>query len=125
MNLFAKATATVATLALLLPGAALADKGGKSGKSEVSVEAKAPAKSKSGSGKAGAPGQVCKGLKVKGKKTAAQRAAYKQCIKDAVAKRKAEKKATKVKEADSDDEAKPEVEEEAPAPAPAPVTPTA
>jgi Spy/CpxP family protein refolding chaperone len=38
-------------------------------------------------GKAGAPGQVCKHLKVKGKKTDAQRAAFKECIHDAVAKR--------------------------------------
>jgi hypothetical protein len=31
-------------------------------------------------GKATAPGQVCKSLKVKGKKTPEQRAAYKACI---------------------------------------------
>jgi hypothetical protein len=39
-------------------------------------------------GKAGAPGQVCKDLKVKGKKTVGQRAAFKKCIQDAVSKRK-------------------------------------
>ena len=44
-----------------------------------------------GSGKAGAPGQVCKSLNVKGKKTAEQRAARKACIKAAVAARKAER----------------------------------
>ena len=38
--------------------------------------------------KAGAPGQVCKHLKVKGKKTDGERAAFKKCIQDAVAKRK-------------------------------------
>jgi hypothetical protein len=42
------------------------------------------------SGKAGAPGQICKHLKVKGEKTAAQRAAFGKCIHDAVAKRKAD-----------------------------------
>jgi hypothetical protein len=42
------------------------------------------------SGKAGAPGQVCKHLKVKGKKTGEQRTAFKQCIQDAVAKRRAD-----------------------------------
>ena len=41
-------------------------------------------------GKAGAPGQVCKSLNVKGKKTAEQRTARKDCIKAAVAARKAE-----------------------------------
>jgi hypothetical protein len=40
------------------------------------------------SGKAGAPGQVCNHLKVRGKKTDEQRAAFKDCIQDAVAKRK-------------------------------------
>jgi hypothetical protein len=40
------------------------------------------------SGKAGAPGQVCKPLKVKGNKTADQRAAFKKCIHDAVAQRR-------------------------------------
>jgi len=45
---------------------------------------------KSESGKAGAPGQVCKHLKVKGKKTDEQRAAFKACIQDAVAERKAD-----------------------------------
>jgi hypothetical protein len=40
------------------------------------------------SGRAGAPGQVCKPLKVRGRKTAEQRAAFKECIRDAVAKRK-------------------------------------
>jgi hypothetical protein len=40
------------------------------------------------SGRAGAPGQVCKALKVRGEKTAEQRAAFKACIRDAVAKRK-------------------------------------
>ena len=66
--------ATAGSLALLVPGTALAAKPESPGK---------------GKGKATAPGQVCKSLKVKGKKTAEQRAAYKQCIKDAVdAKRK-------------------------------------
>ena len=40
------------------------------------------------SGKAGAPGQVCDDLKVKGKKTDEQRAAFKACIQDAAAERK-------------------------------------
>ena len=44
-----------------------------------------------GSGKAGAPGQVCKSLNVKGKKTAEQRAARKACVKAAVLARKAER----------------------------------
>jgi len=44
-----------------------------------------------GSGKAGAPGQVCKSLNVKGKKTAEQREARKACIKAAVLARKAER----------------------------------
>lgn len=44
-----------------------------------------------GSGKAGAPGQVCKSLNVKGKKTVDQRAARKACIKAAVLARKAER----------------------------------
>jgi hypothetical protein len=40
-------------------------------------------------GKAGAPGHSCKSLNVKGKKTAAQRADRKACIKAAIAARKA------------------------------------
>jgi hypothetical protein len=140
MNLITKAAATVATAALLLPGTALAGKGathGKSGKAEAEAPAAAltqpsttdatapagaPAPAKSG--KAGAPGQVCKGLKVKGKKTAAQRAAYKACIKDAVAKRKAEHaaKAKAKDDAESDDDAKPESDDDA-AVTPAPVVP--
>ena len=54
----------------------------------LSTSGKAGAAAKAGKdGKAGAPGQVCKNLKVKGKKTDAQRAAFKECIHDAVAKR--------------------------------------
>jgi hypothetical protein len=69
MNSLHKTAATVATFALLLPGTALAGHGhGKHGKD-------------------GAPGQVCKSLKVKGKKTPEQRAAYKKCIHDAAAQR--------------------------------------
>ncbi len=74
MNAVTKIAAALTTLALVAPGAAVAKKDG------------AP-----GSGKATAPGQVCKSLKVKGKKTAEQKAAYKACIKDAVAKKKAAK----------------------------------
>jgi len=80
MNALAKTSAAAATLALMLPGAALANNGHGNG------HANNPA---SPSGKAGAPGQVCKSLKVHGKKTAEQRAAYKKCIHDAVAKRQA------------------------------------
>ena len=53
----------------------------------VAVAADSPSNT---SGKAGAPGQVCKHLKVKGKKTDEQRAAFKACIQDAVADRKAD-----------------------------------
>jgi len=53
----------------------------------VAVAADSPSDT---SGKAGAPGQVCKHLKVKGKKTDEQRAAFKACIQDAVAERKAD-----------------------------------
>ena len=42
-----------------------------------------------GSGKAGAPGQACKSMNLKGKKTAEQRSARKACIKAAVLARKA------------------------------------
>ena len=42
--------------------------------------APAPAQGAHANRSAGAPGQQCKALKVKGKKTAEQRAAYKQCI---------------------------------------------
>jgi len=45
-----------------------------------------PAKSRT-TARAGAPGQVCKHLKVRGKKTGEQRAAFKKCIQHAVAKR--------------------------------------
>ena len=54
----------------------------------VPVAAAVAAPALSTSGKAGAPGQVCSHLKVKGKKTDEQRAAFKACIHDAVAKRK-------------------------------------
>jgi hypothetical protein len=69
MNSLQKTAATIATVALLLPGTALAGHG------------------HGGHGKDGAPGQVCKSLKVKGKKTPEQRAAYKKCIHDAAAQR--------------------------------------
>lgn len=92
MNVLAKIAATAATLALMLPGAALAGNG----------HGHAPGESGT-PGKTGAPGQVCKGLKVKGKKTPEQRAAYKQCIKDAVAKRKADNHAKANDDADDDD----------------------
>jgi hypothetical protein len=72
MTLSQKTLAATAALALVLPGAAIA----------------APS---AGSGKAGAPGQVCKASHVKGKKMAEQKAARKTCIKDAVAQRKAAK----------------------------------
>ena len=54
----------------------------------VLVAAAVAAPTVSTSGNAGAPGQVCSHLKVKGKKTDEQRAAFKKCIQDAVAKRK-------------------------------------
>ena len=54
----------------------------------VPVAAAVAAPALSTSGKAGAPGQVCKHLKVTGNKTDEQRAAFKKCIHDAVAKRK-------------------------------------
>jgi hypothetical protein len=60
----------------------------------VAVVALAPAVAApalSTSAEAGAPGQVCKHLKVKGSKTDEQRAAFKKCIHDAVAKRKVDK----------------------------------
>ena len=56
----------------------------------VAVAAAVAAPALSTSGKAGAPGQVCKHLKLKGKKTDEERAAFKNCIQDAVAKRKAD-----------------------------------
>ncbi len=128
MNLIHKGAATVAALTLLLPGTALA-KGGDHGRSVESsapaaattttpADPTAPTTTPKVSGKAGAPGQVCKGLKVKGKKSAEQRAAHKRCIKDAVAKRKAEH-AAKTKDRDDADE----IGTEDDAPAPAPVTP--
>ena len=55
------------------------------------------------SGKAGAPGQVCKPLMVEGKKTDDQRAAFKNCIQDAVAKRKAENAAKAGAEDEADE----------------------
>jgi Spy/CpxP family protein refolding chaperone len=61
----------------------------------VAVAADSPSDT---SGEAGAPGQVCEGLKVKGKKTDEQRAAFKACIQDAVAERKADR--AKADEAD-------------------------
>lgn len=104
MNGFEKTAATVAALALMLPGTALASKGaphGRSDKAGASVQASAPA----ASGKAGAPGQVCKSLKVKGKKTVEQRAAFKKCIHDAVAKRKADNAAKAKDDAEAEDDA--------------------
>jgi len=68
-----KIAAAAITLALIVPGVALAKGTGPDG----------------AKGKAGAPGQVCKSLKVRGEKTPEQRAAYKACIKDAAAERKA------------------------------------
>jgi len=55
----------------------------------VALAAAVAAPALSTSSKAGAPGQVCKHLKVKGKKTDEQRAAFKECIKDAIATNKA------------------------------------
>jgi hypothetical protein len=57
----------------------------------VAVAADSPSDT---AGKAGAPGQVCEGLKVKGKKTDEQRAAFKACIQDAVAERQADNAAS-------------------------------
>ncbi len=64
-------------------------------KHKTGIAANAPNKgevAKSGtpgtSGRTGAPGQVCKHVKVRAKKTHEQRAAFKKCIHDAVAKRK-------------------------------------
>jgi hypothetical protein len=54
----------------------------------VAVAAAVAAPAVSTSGEAGPPGQVCKHLQVKGKKTDEERAAFKKCIQDAVAKRK-------------------------------------
>jgi len=110
-----KITAAAITLALIVPGVALAKGAGPDGakgkagapgqvckslkvRGEKTPEQRAAYKAcikdaaaerKAGKGKAGAPGQVCKSLKVRGKKTAEQRAAYKACIRDAVAERKA------------------------------------
>jgi hypothetical protein len=64
-----KLTAAAATIALLTPAAALAG----------------PKDAGKAKGKATAPGQVCKSLKVKGKKTAEQKAAFAKCISDAAA----------------------------------------
>ena len=68
-----KIAAAAITLALIVPGVALAKGTGADG----------------AKGKAGAPGQVCKSLKVRGEKTPEQRSAYKACIKDAAGERKA------------------------------------
>ena len=62
---------------------------GTSGKADAPGQVAERKAAKSESGKAGAPGQVCKDLKVKGKKTDQQHAAFKACIQDAVANRKA------------------------------------
>jgi len=62
-------------------------KAGNAARSEAEDEVDNPGRSAT-SGKAGAPGQICKHLKVRGKKTHEQRAAFKQCIQEAVAKRK-------------------------------------
>ena len=64
-----QATAAVAVASFAVAGPAAA-----------SAASATPAKA---GGKATAPGQVCKSLKVKGKKTPEQRAAYKACIKAA------------------------------------------
>jgi hypothetical protein len=64
----------------------------------VAVAAAVAAPALSTSGKAGAPGRVCENLKVKGKKTDEQRALFKQCIQDAVAKRKAHSATTSGKD---------------------------
>lgn len=95
MNTVEKSTAIAATLALALPGAALAQGHAPSGMA----------------GKAGAPGQACKSLKVKGKKTAEQRAAFQKCIHDAVAKRKADHSA-KAKGDDADGVDKPDIDDD-------------
>ena len=71
-----RVVAVVAVAAVVPVAAAVAGPG-----LSTSGKAGAPA------GKGGAPGQVCKHLKVKGKKTDEQRAAFKECIHDAVAKR--------------------------------------
>ena len=89
-----KIAAAAITLALIVPGVALAKGTGPDG----------------AKGKAGAPGQVCKSLKVRGEKTPEQRAAYKACIKDAAAERKAAAKRQAVAKrdaarADRDDDA--------------------
>jgi hypothetical protein len=47
-------------------------------------------------GNAGAPGQVCKSLRVKGKKTPKQRADRKACVKKAAADRNADKPSPEV-----------------------------
>ena len=81
MTLSQKTLAATAALALVLPASSIA----------------APPAG-SGSGKAGAPGQVCKSLNVKGKKTAEQKAARKACVKQAVADRKAANEAKPAEE---------------------------
>lgn len=116
MTSLQKTAATMATFALLLPSTALAGHG--HGNPEKHHNAAAPSQSDPAatdpadsapaatdpsttpkadtpppSGKAGAPGRVCKSLKVKGKKTPEQRAAHKKCIHDAVAKRQSDKAA--------------------------------
>jgi hypothetical protein len=106
MNTLQKTAAVAATLALMLPGAAIAKHG-----------------TPGSSGKAGAPGQVCKSLKVKGHKTAEQRAAYKKCVKDAVAKRKAEHAAAQQNKPADTDTGAPEADDDAPATT-APAAPT-
>ena len=98
MTLSQKTLAAAAALALVVPSTAIA----------------APS---ANSGKAGAPGQKCKSLNVKGKKTAEQKAARKACIKQAVADRKA---ANAAKPKDDDET----TETEAPV-APAVTTPAA
>ena len=100
MTLSQRTLAATAALALVLPATTIA----------------APS---AGSGKAGAPGQVCKSLNVKGKKSAEQKAARKACIKQAVADRKA---ANEAKPAEETTEAPAPVE---PAPAPVEPAPTA
>jgi hypothetical protein len=69
----------------------------------VALAAAVAAPALSTSGKAGAPGQVCENLKVKGNKTDEQRAAFRKCIQEGVAKREADKAA---KHADGDEVAK-------------------
>jgi Spy/CpxP family protein refolding chaperone len=75
-----KTAILVAALVAATPAAAFADGPGKSGARGE------------GKGKSTAPGQVCKSHKVKGKKTAEQRAAFKNCIKEAAEAKRRQKR---------------------------------